>query len=109
VTGKAVAVFADGRYGFTAELWLYPGEAGWRFLTLPPEISDDVRARTDGSRAAFGSTRVAVRVGETAWSTSLFFDRSRDCFLLPVKAEVRRREGCAEGDLVEVELSLQER
>lgn len=98
-----------GRYEFTAELWLYPGEAAWHFISLPAEISDDVRARTEGSRQAFGSARVEVRIGETPWSTSVFLDRKRDCFLLPVKAEVRRREGLEEGERVTVQLALSNR
>jgi hypothetical protein len=103
-----MAILGDGRYEFTTELWLHPGPAPWHFVSLPAEVSDDVRALTDGSRTAFGSTRVEVRIGETTWSTSIFFDRKRDCFLLPVKADVRRREGIGDGDRVKVHLALVE-
>jgi hypothetical protein len=92
-------------YKFEAELWLYAGEAAWHFISLPPEVSDDVRARTEGL-LAFGSIKVEARIGETTWSTSVFFDRKRNCFLLPVKAEVRRREAIDDGDRVRVQLAL---
>lgn len=95
----------EGEYEFAAELWLFPGEAAWHFISLPPEVSDDVRARTEGL-LAFGSTKVEARIGETSWSTSVFFDRKQNCFLLPVKAEVRRREGIGDGDQVKVRLAL---
>ena len=95
----------EGKYEFEAELWLHPGPDPWHFISLPPEVSDDVRARTEGL-LAFGSTRVEARIGETTWSTSVFFDRKRDCFLLPVKAEVRRREGVGDGDQVRAQLTL---
>ena len=36
---------------FEAELWLYPGDVGWCFLTLPLDLSDDLREQTDGRRA----------------------------------------------------------
>jgi hypothetical protein len=101
----AKGILGDGGYEFTAELWLYTGEAAWHFISLPAEISDDIRARTEGA-LAFGSTKVEARIGETTWSTSAFFDRKRDCFLLPVKAEVRRREGLDEGEQVTVHLTL---
>lgn len=100
-----IGILGDGRYGFTAELWLYPGEAAWYFISLPAEVSDDVRARTEGA-LAFGSTKVEAWIGETTWPTSVFFDRKRDCFLLPVKAEVRRREGLEEGEQIAVRLAL---
>ncbi|HEV2791530.1 MAG TPA: DUF1905 domain-containing protein [Solirubrobacterales bacterium] len=101
----AESTLGDGSYEFTAELWLYTGEAAWHFISLPPEVSDDVRARTEGL-LAFGSAKVEARIGETTWPTSVFFDRKRDCFLLPVKAEVRRREGIDDGDRVRVRLAL---
>jgi len=98
-------VLGDGRYEFTAELWLHPGPAPWHFISLPAEVSDDVRARTEGA-LAFGSTKVEARIGETTWKTSAFFDRKRNCFLLPVKADVRRREGLEDGEEVTVHLAL---
>ncbi len=27
-------------FEFTALLWLWKGEGGWHFLTLPPEVAD---------------------------------------------------------------------
>jgi hypothetical protein len=27
------------------EVWLYPGDAGWHFVTLPPDLADETRAR----------------------------------------------------------------
>jgi hypothetical protein len=61
-------------FEFAGLLWLYPGEDGWHFLSLPPEISADIRHITAGTRRGFGSVRVAVRVGSTSWRTSIFPD-----------------------------------
>jgi hypothetical protein len=43
---------------------------------------------------------VRVRIGETAWRTSLFPKEGR--YLVPLKQAVRRAEGFAEGDVVDV-------
>ena len=91
---------------FEAELWLHDGEAGWCFVTVPGEVSDDVRARTAGARRGFGAVRVRVRVGATTWTTSLFPDAARGAYLLPVKREVRARERLDVGDRVLVEVEL---
>ena len=91
---------------FTAELWLYPGKGGWHFVTLPPEIADEVRARTAGQRRGFGSARVHVTLGTTSWETSVFPDSKSSSYLLPVKAEARRRERVEDGDTVTVALEL---
>jgi hypothetical protein len=94
-------------YSITAELWRHPGEAGWHFVTLPPDVADDIRERSAGSARPFGSLPVRAAIGRARWSTSLFADTKTSSYLLPVKAEVRRREGIGDGDAVTVELTLQ--
>ncbi len=91
---------------FSAELWLYPGKGGWHFVTLPIEIADEIRARTAAQRRGFGSARVKVTLGTSSWETSVFPDTKSSSYVLPVKAEVRRREGVDDGDTVTVALEL---
>ena len=31
-------------YVFSAELWQYDGPSAWYFVSLPPDIADDIRA-----------------------------------------------------------------
>ena len=90
---------------FDAELWLWDGDAAWHFVTLPADVSDDVRDRS-GARRGFGSVRVQVTVGGTTWRTSVFPDTRRGAYLLPVKKEVRTREGLQLGETVPVRLEL---
>ena len=96
----------DMSYVVTAEVWLYPGKAGWHFVTLPSEIVDDVRARSAGSATAFGSVPAQVTIGATTWLSSLFADTKTASYLLPLKAPVRRREGVIAGDTVTLTISL---
>ncbi len=95
-------------YSFSSQLWLYPGDDPWHFVTVPDEISDDVRERTSGSRKGFGSVRVVVTIGDTTWQTSLFPDRKSNAYLLPVKKSVRKGERLEDGDDVDVSFELDE-
>lgn len=91
---------------FTAPLWLWSGEGGsWHFITLPERQSAEVRleAAASGPRRGFGSVRVEVSVGDVTWRTSVFPQKS-GTYILPVKADVRRRAGIAVGDEVAVML-----
>lgn len=88
---------------FAAELWRHDGDAAWHFLTLPAAAAEQVRERA-GEPRGFGSVRVEVTVGGTTWRTSVFPDSRSGSFVLPVKAEVRRREDLLAGDVVQVEL-----
>ena len=91
---------------FTAELWLHPGNAGWHFVTLPAALADDLRVRAEGRARPFGSLPVRVIVGETSWETSVFADTEAASYLLPVKAAIRRSEGLAAGDVVQLKIEL---
>jgi len=95
-----------GVFAFTAPLWLHPGADGWHFVSLPPPVGEDVGELTAGLRRGFGSVRVAATVGGTSWRTSVFPDRARGTYLLPVKQQVRTAEGLVAGDDVAVRLEL---
>jgi hypothetical protein len=102
-----LATMHESVHSVTAELWRHPGEAGWHFVTLPPELAGGIRARSADSTRAFGSVPVRVAIGRTSSSTSLFADTRTKSYLLPVKAEVRRREGIGHGDAVVVAITLE--
>jgi hypothetical protein len=81
----------------TAPLWLWTGEsASWYFITVPEELSDEIRAHSLDHRGGFGSV---------SWRTSVFPQKSGG-YLLPVKADVRRRADIAAGDEVSLTLEL---
>lgn len=92
---------------FHAKLWRYSGEAGWCFVTAPNAASDSLRRLSTGLRNAFGSVRVRATIGQTSWRTSVFFDSKANAYMLPVKAEVRRKERIAPGDAVDVALEIE--
>ncbi len=91
----------------TAPLWLWSeGQGSWHFLTVPPEQAVEIKAHSLGnSRRGFGSVRVEATIGGLTWRTSVFPQKSGG-YILPVKAEVRRRAGISAGDEVTVELEL---
>ena len=92
----------------TSLLWIWKGSdaAGrWYFITVPEEQSDEIRAHSFGSPRGFGSVKVEASIGKVIWRTSVFPLNSGG-YLLPVKAEVRRKADIAAGDEVTVELDL---
>ena len=90
----------------TAQVWRHPGAGGWHFVTLPAEVADAIRDGGRGSHRPFGSLPVVASLGSTTWSTSLFADTKSASYLLPVKADVRRRERVEEGDTASIRLEL---
>lgn len=94
-------------YTFRGALWQYPGQAGWHFITLPPELAEELREDAGPLRKAFGSVPVGVSIAGQRWSTSVFPDSKSNSYLLPVKKDVRAAAGLRAGDEVDVGLELE--
>lgn len=93
---------------FDAELWIWDARRAesWTFVSLPVEASEEIRDVAGGPRRGFGSLRVRVTVGGSTWTTSIFPDNARGCYVLPVKRAVRRAEALQEGDITTVTVTL---
>ena len=92
----------------TAPIWLWSeGKGSWHFLTIPPEEAVEIRLASgaDGPRRGFGSVRVEATINGVAWRTSIFPQKSGG-YILPIKADVRRKAEIAAGDEVTVSLNL---
>ena len=103
-TGSCHTQPVTASYSFEAELWLYPGEAGWHFLTLPAAIADDIREQNAGASMAFGSIKVTAEIAGNSWQTSLFRDTKSASYLLPVKKTIRDKARISTGDMVPVRI-----
>lgn len=95
-----------GPLEFDAEVWEWDGPAAWHFVSLPVDLADlvgEIRPRTG---PGFGAVRVEATIGSCTWRTSLFPDKERGTFLLPLKLAVRRAAGLEDGSRARVELLL---
>lgn len=91
---------------FTAPVWIWSGEGGtWHFITVPAEAAEEIRAEGFVRRGGFGSVRVEATINEVTWRTSVFPQKSGG-YILPVKAEARRKANIAAGDDVELNLDV---
>lgn len=103
---------ADG-FTFTAPLWRWTARkesadsGSWCFVTLPPDLADEVRERS-GEPRGFGSVRVHVEAAGHEWDTSVFPDSGSGSFVLPVKKAVRVAADVTEGDELTVTLALRD-
>ncbi|WP_206784751.1 DUF1905 domain-containing protein [Amycolatopsis sp. MtRt-6] len=93
---------------FDAELWEWDARRteSWTFVSLPADVSEDIRERHAEPRRGFGSVRVRVAIGATRWQTSIFPDGKRGTYVLPVKRAVRKAEGLDVGDVCTVTVEL---
>jgi Domain of unknown function (DUF1905) len=102
-------------HSVTAKLWLWSTDkapASWHFLTIDGTAADAIhglalmRRLESGKRRGWGAMKVRAQIGDTAWQTSIFPDKSSGGWLLPVKASVRKAEGLVSGDTATVTLEV---
>ena len=98
----------DLEFSFSAELWIWQTEttAAWHFVTLPAELSEDIKAFTRHLTRGFRSVKIEARIGETTWKTSLFPSKEQGGYLLPIKKSVRAAEKISEGSVTEIHLRV---
>lgn len=92
------------RHDFTGELIPWRGPAPYHFVALPEEIAAEVRALSPLVTYGWGVIPVTARIGETIFTTSLF--PKEGGYLLPVKDAVRSAEDLADGDEIDVQLTI---
>lgn len=91
---------------FKAKVWLYNGDGGWHFVSLPKKLSKDIKKVFSGVAKPFGSLKVKAMIGATAWESSLFPDNKRNCYLLPIKKSIRQKEKIRENDVIQISLTF---
>lgn len=96
---------------FTATVWTWrlPNRstvANWYFVTAEGETAAEIQLASLGLTAGFGSVRVRATIGRTTWGTSIFPHRESGGWMLPIKADVRKREGIDAGDELTVSIEI---
>ena len=89
---------------FRGPVFQWRGPAPYYYVAVPDDESDDIRAIAAAVTYGWGVIPVEVRVGTTTWETSLFPKDGR--YLVPLKDSVRRAEAIADGDTIELRLTI---
>jgi hypothetical protein len=73
-------------------------------VTVPVQQSHALRAISGFVTYGWGVIPVSARIGKTVFTTSLF--PKDGCYIVPIKASVRKAENLEEGDQVTVQLEV---
>jgi hypothetical protein len=87
---------------FTGEVWHWKGPAPHHFVTVPEDECEDLAETAAMVSYGWGMIPVTVRIGGSEWTTSLWPKDGR--YIVPLRLDVRRREGIDVGDTVAVRL-----
>jgi hypothetical protein len=79
------------KYEFSALMWKYSSNGGWYFVSLPKEISAEIRQHLKWQEEGWGRMKVSAQTGDYLWSTAIWYDTKRETYLLPIKSEIRKK------------------
>jgi hypothetical protein len=94
------------KYNFAACIWKYNAKGGWYFVSLPVEISRDIRLHLKHFEEGWGRLKCKASIRELDWYTAIWYDTTHKTYLLPIKADVRRRLKLQIDDDVKVHLEV---
>ena len=89
---------------FKGKIIHWRGPAPYLFVAVPEKQSADIKSVSKLVTYGWGVIPVAVKVGKTEWTTSLF--PKGGLYLVPIKMVVQKAEKLKEGDEVKLRLEL---
>ena len=83
------------KYAYTAKIWQHQGQGGWYFVSLPLEFTKEIRENLKWQEEGWGRLKATAKIGNSQWETAIWFDTKRKTYLLPLKADIRKKENIA--------------
>jgi len=82
------------KYEFSAKVCYYSSSemGGWIFALLPKELAMEIRHNFKFLEEGWGRMKVTAKIGNSEWKTSIWFDTKKGTYLLPLKAEIRKKQ-----------------
>jgi hypothetical protein len=80
------------KFTFSAKPWQHASPGGWYFISLPKESAKEIREALKSEEEGWGRLKAIVKIGNTEWKTAIWFDTKMNTYLLPLKAEIRKKE-----------------
>ena len=90
------------QFKFSATVWKYAANGGWCFISLPKELSLEIRDAFKNEEEGWGRLKATARLNNSEWQTAIWFDTKLNAYLLPLKADVRKKEKIEVGQTVDV-------
>lgn len=92
------------KYEFIKDIWRYDGAAGWYFISLPSDASIEIRSMLKKQEEGWGRLQAMAKIGNSEWKTAIWFDTKLNTYLLPIKAEIRKKEKLDAGKSISVSI-----
>ena len=92
------------QYEFAAVIWKHSSTGSWYFVSLPQYLSQEIRENLKWQEEGWGRMKACASLLDLKWDTAIWFDKKRNTYLLPLKAEIRNQANLRDGDEIDIRL-----
>lgn len=89
-------------YKFSTKIWQYNAPNGWYFVSMPIELAKEIRANLKWQEEGWGRLKATAQIGNCKWDTAIWFDTKLNTYLLPLKAEIRKKENLISDIIIDI-------
>ena len=93
-------------YQFKAIIWKHSDVGGWYFVSLPIELSQEIRTNLGWQEEGWGRMKAIATIRDTQWETAIWFDKKHNTYLLPIKSAIRKSESLDINDSVDLTIEI---
>ena len=90
------------RYEFAGKPWQYQGKGAWHFISLPLDFAKEIRDNLKWQEEGWGRMKAKAKIGNSEWETAIWFDTKANTYLMPLKADIRKKEKIEVGKKINV-------
>lgn len=94
------------KYDFSGKIWKSDSVGGWYFVSLPKEISKEIRENLKWQEEGWGRMKASATVKRFEWDSAIWFDKKLDTYLLPLKAVIRKKASLKLDERITVSISI---
>ncbi len=87
------------------KVWIWDGPNPWYFVRIPEAESKVIRKEFRAVHRGWGSIPVNVKIGESKWKTSIFWEK-KGTYLLPIKKSIRIKENISNTSEVDLNIKI---
>lgn len=94
------------KYTFSGKIWKHNTNGGWFFISLPKNISKEIRENLQWQEEGWGRMKASALANGLNWDTPIWFDKKHETYLLPLKADIRKKANIELEDEVTVSILI---
>lgn len=94
------------KYSFGGSLYRSSQQGGWYFVAMPQVLSKEIRKNLHWQEEGWGRMKAKAKILDLEWETAIWYDSKIKTYVLPLKAEIRKKANLEIGQKLDVVVCL---